>query len=34
MRVSKKCIEMVKEFEGCYLEAYQDVVGVWTIVEA
>jgi GH24 family phage-related lysozyme (muramidase) len=22
---------MVKEFEGCYLEAYQDVVGVWTI---
>ena len=31
MRVSKKCIEMVKEFEGCYLEAYQDVVGVWTI---
>ena len=31
MRVSKKCIEMIKEFEGCYLEAYQDVVGVWTI---
>lgn len=31
MRVSQKCIEMVKEFEGCYLEAYQDVVGVWTI---
>lgn len=22
---------MVKEFEGCYLEAYQDEVGVWTI---
>ena len=22
---------MIKEFEGCYLEAYQDVVGVWTI---
>lgn len=22
---------MVKEFEGCYLEAYQDAVGVWTI---
>ena len=31
MRVSNKCIEMVKEFEGCYLEAYQDEVGVWTI---
>lgn len=31
MRVSKKCIEMVKEFEGCYLTAYQDAVGVWTI---
>ena len=31
MRVSNKCIDMVKEFEGCYLEAYQDAVGVWTI---
>lgn len=31
MRVSKKCIDLVKEFEGCYLEAYQDAVGVWTI---
>lgn len=31
MRVSKKCINLVKEFEGCYLNAYQDVVGVWTI---
>ena len=31
MRVSNKCIEMVKEFEGCYLEAYQDEVNVWTI---
>ena len=31
MRVSKKCIEMVKEFEGCYLKSYQDAVGVWTI---
>lgn len=31
MRVSKQCIEMIKKFEGCYLEAYQDVVGVWTI---
>lgn len=31
MRVSKKCINLVKEFEGCYLTAYQDAVGVWTI---
>ena len=31
MRVSNKCIDMVKEFEGCYLESYQDAVGVWTI---
>ncbi len=31
MRVSKQCIEMVKEFEGCYLKAYQDAIGVWTI---
>ena len=30
-RVSKKCIELVKEFEGCYLQSYQDSVGVWTI---
>ena len=22
---------MVKEFEGCYLEAYQDEVNIWTI---
>ena len=31
VRVSKQCIEMVKEFEGCYLKAYQDAIGVWTI---
>lgn len=31
MRVSKKCIEMVKEFEGLYLETYKDAVGVNTI---
>ena len=31
MRVSKKCIDLVKEFEGCYLTSYQDAVGVWTI---
>lgn len=29
--VSKKCIDLVKEFEGCRLKAYKDEVGVWTI---
>lgn len=29
--VSKKCIALVKEFEGLYLKAYRDEVGVWTI---
>lgn len=31
MRVSKKCLDLVKGFEGCYLTSYQDVVGVWTV---
>ena len=29
--VSKKCIDLVKDFEGCRLKAYKDEVGVWTI---
>lgn len=29
--VSKKCITLVKEFEGLHLKAYRDEVGVWTI---
>ena len=29
--VSKKCITLVKEFEGLYLKAYRDEVGVWRI---
>lgn len=29
--VSKKCIKLVKKFEGLYLKAYRDEVGVWTI---
>lgn len=29
--VSKKCIKLVKEFEGLYLKSYKDEVGVWTI---
>lgn len=31
MSVSQKGVDLVKHFEGCYLRAYQDVVGVWTI---
>ena len=31
MRVSNKCIEMVKDFEGLYLETYKDAVNVNTI---
>lgn len=31
MQVSQACIDLVKQFEGCRLDAYADVVGVWTI---
>jgi lysozyme len=31
MNISKEGIELIKKFEGCELEAYQDSVGVWTI---
>lgn len=31
MNISKKGIELIKRFEGCKLEAYKDIVGVWTI---
>lgn len=27
---SLKCINLVKEFEGCVLTAYQDQAGIWT----
>ena len=30
-KVSKIGIDLIKEFEGCRLTAYQDEVGVWTI---
>lgn len=30
-KVSKTGIDLIKHFEGCRLEAYQDEVGVWTI---
>jgi lysozyme len=31
MTPSRRCLDLIKEFEGCRLEAYQDSVGVWTI---
>lgn len=31
MKISEKGLNLIKEFEGCRLAAYQDAVGVWTI---
>tara|TARA_R100001443_G_scaffold24308_1_gene36604 strand:- start:6788 stop:7231 length:444 start_codon:yes stop_codon:yes gene_type:complete len=31
MKISQEGIALIKKFEGCKLEAYQDSVGVWTI---
>ena len=31
MTVNKATIDLIKDFEGCKLTAYQDIVGVWTI---
>ena len=31
MKIGKSGIELIKEYEGCRLQAYQDLVGVWTI---
>ncbi|MEJ8326048.1 lysozyme [Kosakonia sacchari] len=31
MQISNKGIELIKQFEGLRLDAYQDSVGVWTI---
>ena len=31
MNISNKGIELIKQFEGCRLKAYQDSVDVWTI---
>lgn len=31
MKISDKGLNLIKEFEGCRLTAYQDSVGVWTI---
>lgn len=30
-KISQAGIDLIKEFEGCHLTAYQDEVGVWTI---
>ena len=31
MKISQEGIALIKKFEGCELDAYQDAVGVWTI---
>jgi lysozyme len=31
MRISSRGLSLIKEFEGLELEAYQDIVGIWTI---
>ena len=31
MNISNEGISLIKKFEGCELEAYQDAIGVWTI---
>lgn len=31
MRPSSKCVQLIKTFEGCRLDAYQDQGGVWTV---
>ena len=30
-KISEEGLALIKKFEGCELEAYQDSVGVWTI---
>lgn len=29
--ISKQLLDLTKQYEGCRLDSYQDVVGVWTI---
>lgn len=31
MQISKTGLDLIKQWEGCRLTAYQDIVGVWTI---
>ena len=31
MKISEDGLELIRNFEGCETDAYQDSVGVWTI---
>lgn len=31
MKISQRGVDLIKEWEGCKLTAYQDSVGVWTV---
>jgi lysozyme len=31
MKISSSGIQLVRRFEGCRLEAYQDQIGIWTL---
>lgn len=31
MKINKKGLDLIKEFEGCQLKAYKDAAGIWTI---
>lgn len=31
MDISNNGLKLIKKWEGCYLQAYQDIVGVWTV---
>lgn len=31
MRASKNAVDLIRHWEGCRLEAYQDIGGVWTV---
>jgi lysozyme len=31
MKISQVGLDLIKDFEGCELTAYQDIVGVWTV---
>ena len=31
MKASRECIDLIKKYEGCMLEAYKCPAGVWTI---
>lgn len=30
MKTNEKGLDLIKSFEGCKLESYQDIVGIWT----